>query len=419
MTSRPAQDVGPSLWQRDFRLWFASRTISVAGAEATAVAVPILIYQQTGSGVLTGAVSALTVLPYLCFGLIAGALADRMNRKLLMVFSDVVAAVALISVPLAYLAGAGGFVHVLVVTFAVWTAFVWFDAAAWGSLTTLVGRDQLVKANSVIWSFGITAGIAMPAVAGAVIGATHPSVVLAVDGVTYLVSAFLIFRIRKNLAPAVDEPDLTKPSLARSIRDGLAYIWRMTEIRVVTLAAIGLTLSSGAVTGILIVHISRDLRIEATDWRVGLFFAAGATGALLASMLLPWLTKRLGSGRVSGLAFTAYVPALIAVVASGNWLVALGTWAVWYCTNTLAVTNGITIRQQLTPDELQGRVNTSARMIALGGTPVGALIGGVAADTLGVRQTYLLAAIPVAVAAIVLWLSSVRRLGATDQRASS
>jgi predicted MFS family arabinose efflux permease len=87
------------------------------------------------------------------------------------------------------------------------------------------------------------------------------------------------------------------------------------------------------------------------------------------------------------------------------------TWAVWYCTNTMSVTNGITIRQQLTPDELQGRVNTSARMVALGGTPVGALLGGVAADAFGVRETYLVAAIPVVVAAFALWFSPVRRLG--------
>jgi hypothetical protein len=57
------------LWSRDFRLWFSSRTISAAGAEATAVAVPLLVYRETHSGVLTGAVSALAALPYLCFGL--------------------------------------------------------------------------------------------------------------------------------------------------------------------------------------------------------------------------------------------------------------------------------------------------------------------------------------------------------------
>jgi hypothetical protein len=70
----------------------------------------------------------------------------------MMVFSDVIAAVVLVSVPVAYLAGAGTVAHVLVVTFAVWTAFVWFDAAAWGSLVRVVGRDDLVKANSTVWS---------------------------------------------------------------------------------------------------------------------------------------------------------------------------------------------------------------------------------------------------------------------------
>ncbi|AOS64007.1 hypothetical protein TL08_16035 [Actinoalloteichus hymeniacidonis] len=140
-----------------------------------------------------------------------------------------------------------------------------------------------------------------------------------------------------------------------------------------------------------------------------MFFAAGAVGALLASVLLPVLTRFVGAGRLSALAFTLYVPALVAVSAAASWLFALACWAVWYCTNTLAVLNGVTLRQQLTPDELQGRVNSSARMIALGGTPIGALLGGVLAETVGVRETQLLAIVPVAVAALVLWWSPVRR----------
>ncbi|MEO6085321.1 MAG: MFS transporter [Umezawaea sp.] len=395
-----------TVWTRDFRLWLASRTTSVAGAEATAAVLPILVFQQTGSAVLTGAVSAFAVLPYLCFGLFAGALADRVSRKRLMVGSDLVSAAALLSVPLAYAAGAGSTAHVLVVTFVVWAAFVWFDAAAWGALTAVVGRDGLVRANSVIWSSGVVAAIAMPAVAGVVASAAHPSAVLAADGVSYLVSAALILRIRTRLTA----PESPREPLTRTIREGLEFIRRTPEVRVVTGAAVALTASSGAVAGMLVVHVGRDLGIGSDDWRVGLFFAAGAVGALLATVLLPVLSRRLGNGRVAVVAFAAYVPALLAVVVAGHWVVALVTWAIWFCANTLAVTNGITIRQRVTPDGLQGRVNTSVRMIAMGGTPVGALLGGVAAEGFGVRGTYLLAAVPVAVAALVLWRSPVRRL---------
>ncbi|WP_075743994.1 MFS transporter [Actinoalloteichus sp. GBA129-24] len=399
------------MWQRDFRRWLGSRTISSAGTEALTVVIPVLVYQQTGSAALTGATSALMSLPYLLFGLFAGALADRLSRRRLMVAADLTAAAVVASVPVVYLTGSVGAAHILVVAFVAWTAFVWFDAAAWGALISVVGRDQLVRANSVIWSFGITAGIAMPAVAGVVGSATHPSMMLAVSSVTYAVSAILILRIRTNLNPRIEGATQPRTSLLRTIRAGLEFIWRTVEIRLVALASVGLTLSSGAVIGILVVHLDRNLGIAADDWRVGLFFAAGAIGALSATILLPWSTRLIGSGRLSAVAFTLYIPALVAVLATEHWLPALGCWAIWYCTNTLAVINGVTLRQQLTPDELQGRVNTSARMIALGGTPVGAVLGGVLAESVGVRETQLLAIIPIALAALVLWFSPVRRFG--------
>ncbi|ASO21110.1 MFS family permease [Actinoalloteichus hoggarensis] len=406
-TAEPASpEPERSRWSRDFRLWVGSRTISSAGTEALAVVIPVLVYRQSGSAALTGAASALLTLPYLLFGLFAGALADRVNRRGLMVLSDLVAAAAVVSVPVAALTGSLSTVHVLVVAFVAWTAFVWFDAAAWGTLVSVVGRDRLVRANSVIWSFGITAGIAMPAVAGVVSSAAHPGVMPAVSGVTYAVSAILILRIRTNLDPV----SRATPPLGQTIRDGLAFLWRTVEIRLVTLASVGLTLSSGAVIGILVVHLDRNLGIAADDWRVGLFFAAGAVGALAATVLLPWSTRLLGAGRLSAAAFSLYVPALLGVALAGHWLLSLGCWAVWYCTNTLAVVNGVTLRQQLTPEELQGRVNTSSRMIALGGTPVGAILGGVLAESVGVRATQLWAIVPVALAALVLWLSRVRRL---------
>lgn len=160
--------------------------------------------------------SALAVLPYLLFGLIAGALADRFSRRRMMVLSDSVSAVALLSVPVAYLFGVGTVAQVLLVTFVSWTAFVWFDAAAWGALTSVVGRDQLVRANSVVWSFGVVAAIVMPALAG-VVGVAHPSIVLAFDGLTYVVSALLIVRIRTTLNPTKTAARDPKPTLRQTI----------------------------------------------------------------------------------------------------------------------------------------------------------------------------------------------------------
>jgi predicted MFS family arabinose efflux permease len=126
--------------------------------------------------------------------------------------------------------------------------------------------------------------------------------------------------------------------------------------------------------------------------------------------LLPRASRLVGAGRLTCIALTCFVPALLALAFSRGFVAAFVAWLVWHATYTLAVINGITVRQQLTPDELQGRVNTTAGMIALGGTPVGAVLGGLLAELVGSQMTYVLATVPVAVAAGYVWLSPVSRL---------
>lgn len=176
-----------------------------------------------------------------------------------------------------------------------------------------------------------------------------------------------------------------------------------------TVAGTGLSVSGGAVLALLVVHADQVVGLTHGDPRIGLLFTAGAVGALCAALLLPRVSRRWGAGR-SIAAYGGFVPALVALALSGNLLPALGTWLIWQATYTMAITNGITIRQQLTPDAMQGRVNTTGRMIAMGGAPFGALLGGLLADQIGVQATYLLACAPVFAATVAIWASSVPRL---------
>lgn len=398
----------------DFARWLTSRTFSVAGTEGTAAIMPILVYQTTGSVALTGAVAAFTSLPYVLFGLVAGAYADRARRKRLMIMSELLAACALVSVPAAQVLGTPTLAHLVLTTFAVWTAFVWFDSAAWGAIVRIVPKPRLAEANSLIWSLGIAAAVVMPTVSTLVASATDPTVVLGVNGLTCLISMAAISRIRTDLGAAATEVHRPRQSMGRSIGEGLRYLWRNVELRVLTASAVGLTLSSGAVIGMTVVFATRALGLPADDWRIGLLFTAAAVGALISTLALPALNRVLGAGRTSVLAYFAYSAAIVLVALAPAWPVALALWAVWFSTNSLAVTNGITIRQYLAPDDLQGRVNTTARMVALGGTPLGSLVGGLLAEQIGVRALYLLAALPALAAAVALRRSRVSGLRLHD-----
>jgi predicted MFS family arabinose efflux permease len=128
------------------------------------------------------------------------------------------------------------------------------------------------------------------------------------------------------------------------------------------------------------------------------------------AVLLPLLGRSLGQGKASILAYTLFAAATTILALTSSVLAALMLWALWELASTTAVTNGITIHQQLTPDDMQGRVNTTGRMIAWGGTPFGALLGGWVAQAYGVRAAYLLLAIPVVVGAAALLASPVRGL---------
>ncbi len=391
-------DATEPLWNWDFRKWFAGRTISTLGTEATAIAIPVLIFQQTGSPALTGLVSAVIVLPYLVFGLIAGGVADRMNRRGLMVASDLVGAMALVSIPIAHLAGLHSTVHILVVTFVVWTAFVWFDAASFGALIAVVGKSKLAAANSALWSSATVVGIVVPALAGIVIALWGPEVILMADALSAVASALLIMRIRTDLRPTA-VVDGSSEKLWRSIREGLRFIWASTTLRLATLGMAALTFAGGLAMGLLVVFFARAL--DAPQGALGVFFAAAAVGALLASLTLTRLRRRFGPGRLMVLAFLGFVPLLVLFAFVPAWVASLVIWTAWNFLRTLATINNITIRQEETPPELQGRVNMTGRMIALSGTPAGALVGGVLVEFVPIQVVFAMAAVPVLAVSLV------------------
>jgi MFS family permease len=292
------------LFDRDFSLWYAGRAVSVFGTAASAVALPLLTYRTSGSAALTAAVVGLEALPYLLFGLLTGAAADRLRRRSMMITADLFCAAALVTVPAAAALGVLSAWHVLAVAFAVGCGFCWFDAAAWGS-----------------FAFNAAAGGAL---------------------------------------------------------------------------------------GLLVVHAHDALGVS--DGRLGLLYAAGAVGSLAGAVALPWLTRRAGQGAVSIAAYAVFALSTVALAGASGFVVALALWAVSATARLVVNANSVTVRQLLTPDELQGRVNTTGRMISWGGTPFGALLGGLTAQAYGVRAAYLLLAVPAVLALGRLLASPVRGL---------
>lgn len=162
---------------------------------------------------------------------------------------------------------------------------------------------------------------------------------------------------------------------------------------------VGACLSWGGTFGLLVVYANRALHMTHADVRLGLLYSTGELGGLLSTAAVPMLIKRLAIGRLTAafLAANAVALALLAVAPSYGW--ALTAFFFYELAYVMVITTGITVRQMLTPDQLQARVNTAGRMIAWGGSPVGAVVGGLLAELLPIRLTFGLLTISVTVGA--------------------
>lgn len=402
----------PGLWQdRAFVLFWTARVVSIGGSTISAVVLPILVFQLTGSALQTALLATLEVLPYFAFGLIAGALADRVDRRRLMVGCNLVQALLVASIPVAAALGVLTLTQIYLVAMLSMTAFVWFDAANFGALPALVGRGLVVPANSAIWAATTAIGIVAPALGGGLAAAVGAADVIALDAATFLLSALLLARIARPFNQARTERPAPEPILQRTvddIREGLAFLWRQRLVRTMTLVGFGNSFSAGAVVGLLVVYAVQALGLAETDGRIGLLYTATAVGGLAASLLLPPLARRFPVGWITLAGLAAHLAVLIALALASSFWSGVVLVGLWQLCSTLVIINGIVLRQQVTPDHLQARVNTTARMVAWGGQPFGAAIGGVLAETFDVRVALLLVAGGVGLSSVYGWFSPLR-----------
>jgi predicted MFS family arabinose efflux permease len=160
---------------------------------------------------------------------------------------------------------------------------------------------------------------------------------------------------------------------------------------------------------LLVIYAVHALALPVTDARIGLLFAAGSLGSFMASLLLPQLTRHLPAGWITLLGMSINLLMLLLLAAWVSALsIALVIYACWSLTYTLTTTNGISLRQLLIPDHLQSRVNAYARMIAWGGTPFGAALGGLLTQLISIRPALLIMALGLAISLLIGCFSPLR-----------
>ncbi|GAA5143558.1 MFS transporter [Nocardioides marinquilinus] len=407
MTGTAVRD-GSALADPTYRRFLAARAVVMSGNALTLVALPVLVYRLTGSAALTAAVAVVETAPYLLVGLPAGALVDRWNRRRVMVTTGVVSGTVMATVPLAAALDRLGVVQLLVVAAVVATSFVFSDAASFGVVPQLVGRHRVASATSTLVTVGTAIGLVGPLVGGVLVTVLPPALVLGIDALAYLVAAAVLARLRwpgSETVPAAAGPRRLRAEVA----EGLRYLWTVPVVRWLTVLGVGNSLAGGAVAGLLVVVGVEQLGLDADSPALGWLFAAGAAGTFVAGLALPRLQRRVGVGLITTTGYAVGLGALLGLSSATSLAAALPLLALLNLAATSLIVNGIVARQVVTPDHLQSRVNTTARLIAWGGSPLGAALGGLVAGAVGTEWALRVAGLGLAASLVGAVLAGVPR----------
>lgn len=398
------------------RLWLGEG-VSLLGNATTAVLLPLLAVITLHAGpTWMGLLAAAIWLPWLLVGLPAGAWVDRLPARAVMITADLVAAAAVLSVPVAAALGRLTLPHLLAVALVTGTSAVFFRAAYPLFLASVVPPEQLEAAHARLFGTESAMQVAGPGLGGLLAQVASAAAGLALDAVSFVVSAACLARIRP--AYAVPRPTAEPPeALRRRIAEGVGFVRHDRFLRwFMVLGGI----SNFGLTGyaaVLVLHLVRDLGLS--SGRVGLLLALGSAGGLVGAAIAPTVSRRLGSGRASTvLMVMSGPPALLIALGAPGWrtgLVVLGLFAVGFCVVAGNVIRGAW-RQRYVPTALQARVITSSQFVNYGTMPLAGVTAGWLGATLGVQVTIAIMAAVHVLAALAILLSPFRGLRNLPER---
>lgn len=381
----PAEPKQRPWWTGGFGQLLFGQSVSAVGSQVTFMALPMIAVLALGATpAAMGLLGAVDNLPYLLIGLWVGVYVDRYSRRRLMVLSDLLRAVAVISVPIAALGGWLSFAQLCVVAFVVGIGNIVFDVACQAQLPELVGTERLVGANGALQTAASLSMVGAPGLVGVLIKLLGAPISMIIDAASYLVSAISVGSIRT--------PEQHRPSEDGSTWEQVVQGWRLVraDARLIGIGG-GLSMISiamNAAFAVLMFYLVNGLHLDAG--MVGLVFLAFGVGGAIGAMTISPLAGRIGTG-------TALVLFPLIGAAGLTGLTAPG-WGLGPTAATVAVFTGSVVmgaglvgfsvlgsgvRQLLAPEQARGRVLGTLRFIELGSMPLGSVIGGLVGERLG------------------------------------
>jgi MFS family permease len=396
--SRVLDVVAPPRLGSRFRWLLASSWTSNIGDGIALAAGPLLVASQTRSALLVALAAALQRLPWLLFGLYAGALADRLDRRVVVIVADLLRTLVVLALCATIVTGRVNIVVVLVTLFLYGTAEVFADTTTGTLLPMLVGKPDLGVGNARLQAGFLTANQLVGPPIGAflfAIGMVWPFVVqVACVGLS-------IVLVAKIATPKGGVRDLTDTHVRRDIADGLRWIRGHAAVRTLALVILAFNITWGAAWSVLVLY-SLD-RLHMGEVGFGLLTTAAAVGGLLSTSSYDWLERRVPLATLMRVCLLLEVLTHLALaLTTAGWLaivimVVFGAYAfVWGTVSQ-------TIRQRAVPTGFQGRVGSVYVVGLFLGLVVGQALGGVLAQGWGLTAPFWFAFVGSGVTLALVW----------------
>ncbi len=372
--------LGASYW----KLWTSSGLSNLADG-VFKIALPLLAVQLTQSPTLVAGLTVAATLPWLLFALTAGALADRLDRRKLMLWANLSRAVLPAVLAAVILLDLGSIWALYVVALMVGVAETLYDTSAQSILPQVVHRDQLSRANGRLYAVELTANQFVGPPLGGLLVAVGVVAGLAVPAALWLaaVGGLLLvpgtFRIERE----------QKTTLRFDIGEGLRFLWNQKILRTLAVMTGVFNFASSAAFAVLVLFaVGPASEMNLSEAGFGLLLTTSALGAFVGSFIAEWAEAKLGRSKslaltILGSALLVGAPAVTdnpyilgALLFVGGMLIML-----W---NIITVS----LRQRIAPARLLGRVNSAYRLLAWGTMPLGAAAGGLLAQWLGLQAMF-------------------------------
>jgi len=394
---RIIEAIAPIRLGRDFRWLFASSWTTNLGDGIAVAAGPLLIAAQTSDPGLVAMALLVQRLPYLLFSLHVGVLADRLDRRRVVIVVNILRALVLGALAVTIAAGRANVVVVLTTLFVLGTAEVFADITTSTLLPMIVEKPDLGVANARIVSGFMTANQLVGPAVGALLFAVGMALPFGLQAACMALGAVLISRMARTAPVTAGEPS----RLGRDLKEGFRWLWNHAALRTLAITVFVFNITFGAAWSVLVLIAIERLRVGEVGY--GLMITVGAIGGLLGAAAYVALEARFSLGDImrAGLVIECLTHLTLATTTT-PW-VGMSILFLFGAHNSIWRTTTTTIRQRAVPEEFQGRVSSLNQLGSYGGMVLGAALGGFIAGRWGVTGPFWFAFIGSVITLALIW----------------